>query len=332
MTDFIELNLDLKKTIVNYHKESSLKQKICSVYGIESNAITIDAGAELSLKNLFQQFALKGDYTIIIPEISWSLYKDLINYLNLDFVTFKCIKGEDAFSFDYESLFDLLEKHPKSLVVLNLPSNPLGISLNFNSIKKISEFLRQGQFLLIDECYFGFNNEEIDLLNYINDFKNLVVIRTFSKYYGLAGLRIGYTVVCSELIEKIGLYQNYLGNNIVSELIALKCLENNSIFKNFANNIIEEREKLHDFFNNLTDFKAYKSVANFLLVEILNFDKTEFFTFLKTSGIIVKSMEDSLIKNCVRITIGTANQMEILKEKTLEFIKQHEPKVCEETV
>ncbi|MBF8248252.1 MAG: Histidinol-phosphate transaminase, partial [Bacteroidetes bacterium] len=150
---------------------------------------------------------------------------------------------------------------------------------------------------------------------------HLLVLRTFSKYYALAGVRIGFAVVGKKLERLAKFASRYLGYNRISEQLALAALDSPGYYLQIAENIRVDRQKYVDFFSQFNGFQCYRSEANFLLVRIPGELKSPLQEYLRQNGIAIKFFSDAEFANHMRITIGTVNQNRRLLKLLDEFLR-----------
>ena len=173
-------------------------------------------------------------------------------------------------------------------------------------------------YVLFDEAYYGFYNQTV--LSYLNKFSNLIIARTFSKAYGLAGCRVGYIVTNKNLSKKLYKFRPMYEISSISVLIIKEILKNDRIIKKY----IQETNKGRKFLEkNLTKlgFSYYKTYSNFLLV---NFNKEKLkqkiFNYLQKKNILVREAPNiAACKNHLRFTLGPVKHMKILVNNLKKF-------------
>lgn len=176
--------------------------------------------------------------------------------------------------------------------------------------------------VVLDKAYAQFNNmEDFQLKDLVDKYPNVLILRTFSKYYGLAGLRIGYALL-GQNHKRLSLFSSrYLGFNRLSEIIAITALDSKEYYENMAKKMIADRDMYFTEFNKLQDFKAFKSYGNFILVKIPPEIKAKLKEYLTERGMIVKFMAEDVLSSHIRITIGTQEQNHRLMDLIKAFLK-----------
>jgi histidinol-phosphate aminotransferase len=167
--------------------------------------------------------------------------------------------------------------------------------------------------IVVDEAYFGFADSPDDgMPRRTLQHPNLAVLRTFSKLYGLAGVRIGHAFVGKNYQKLITYSTRYLGYNILSEQLALAALRDKAYYQSLASTTAKERQRYYEFFKTVERCRAYWSDANFVLVEIPNEDSEPLKRHLDKAGICIKFFSGKEFPGFVRITVGTPDQNSLL--------------------
>jgi histidinol-phosphate aminotransferase len=161
--------------------------------------------------------------------------------------------------------------------------------------------------VVVDEAYIDFSDEP-SFINELNNYPNLVILQTFSKAWGLAGLRLGMCFASEDIINTLNKIKYPYNVNIKTQELALISLDHVTQKDNWVKEILDQREKLSAELKLLSLVeKVYPSDANFLLVKVADAPGT--YKYLMKKGIIVRDRSKVILcDNCVRITIGTAEE------------------------
>ena len=181
--------------------------------------------------------------------------------------------------------------------------------------------------VLVDEAYYGFDKDydDVKLLNLLQEFPNLMVLRTFSKLYGLVAMRVAYLLVGDSVLQNLKYQPLYLGFNQLSEHMAIAALKDNKYYDGVVENLDQLRQDLYYFVKDqLSLMRSFKSYANFMLVEFPLNLKDQLQDFLQCQQVFVRFYSVDGLKNKMRITIGKAIHMNRLKEVLLEFNRKYE--------
>jgi histidinol-phosphate aminotransferase len=302
--------------------KSRLSERIANDFGIDEKNVMLGYGSEDILKQAVQCYIHKGD-KLMIPSYSWWYYKKIASEVEGINVEYPIVEGEEEFYYDIEGMIKVYEVHKPKLVLISTPNNPTGNHMDFGQIKYVLGKMKD-TIVVLDKAYAQFNNlGNLQLKELVQEFPNVLILRTFSKYYGLAGVRIGFALV-GENHKKLLLFgARYLGFNRLSEKLAITALDSNEYYEAMVRKMTKDRDMYFTEFNKLTGFKAYRSYANFILVKIPSEIKERLKEYLTEKGMIIKFMDEDSLNNHVRITIGTQEQNLILMNLVKDFVKEN---------
>ncbi len=288
-------------------RKSELSQRLADEIGIPEERVLLSYGSEDMLKQVVHCYLHQGE-RLLLPQQSWWYYKKIAKEVHGDHVEYPLYERGSRFEFDVDEIIKLYNIHTPHLILIASPNNPTGSTMRRDELARLIDYC-SSSFVVLDQAYFGFedssNNHLKDLLNMHS---RLAVLRTFSKYYALAGLRIGYTCVGTELAHLIEFSARYLGYNQLTEKIALAALSDNAYYERITHYMSEDKALYIQELNKLDGFKAFESDANFMLVRFPVEHKKVLQDGLKQRGVIVKFLDDPGVTDCIRITIGTRDQ------------------------
>ena len=241
----------IKNTAMNRYPEKGLPhllEKIGNFLGLNGENIIAGNGSD-ELLNLIIGNA-KGDIVINTPTFEmYSFYAKNFDYNTIN------IPLNDDFSIDTDSI---LSKKNAKLIILCSPNNPTGNIIKRSDIEKV---LSMNIPTILDCAYLDFSGE--DYIDLIDDYDNLIILRTFSKAFSMAGFRVGYGIANESMAKKLRGKQSPFYLNLLSSKMAEIMLDNYSIVQEHVKYIIDERERVY---RNIKDL-SYPSHANFLLLK-----------------------------------------------------------------
>jgi histidinol-phosphate aminotransferase len=234
-------------------------------------------------------------------------------------IEYPIVEGEDSFYYDIEGMLKIYEEEKPKLVLISSPNNPTGNRLEIDELKMVLRKMKD-TVVILDEAYALFyNKDNSHLKELVNEFPNVLIIRTFSKYYGLAGIRIGFVVMGNNHAEFSLFSARYLGYNRLSEQIAIAALDSSAYYNDMRDKMVADTKTFLEEFNKIPGFKAYPSYANFILVKIPVDIKDGLKKYLTERNIVVKFMAEDGLFNHLRITIGTEEQNKLLLNMITSF-------------
>ncbi len=296
--------------------KSSLSERLASDFKVEEKQVLLGYGAEDILKQVVQCYLGPGE-KLMIPSYSWWYYKEIANEVNGQNLEYPLHVGEDSFYYNLPEMLELIEKEKPKLVFVSSPNNPTGNSMSVADFHELMQKLPD-TIVVLDEAYW-YHAESHQTIKLINDFPNLVVIRTFSKYYALAGLRIGYALVGRGLEQLIKLSNRYLGYNSITEEIAIAALDSPEYYSDIAKKMSADIDLYHIEMGKIPGFTVYKSEANFILIKIPKEMMQPLKEFLTKRNLIIKFMNEPQLNSHLRITLGTQEQNRLVIEAIKEF-------------
>ncbi|MBI96256.1 hypothetical protein CL656_03840 [bacterium] len=300
--------------------------KIRESFNVSSeNSIYLDGGAENILIQMFS--TLNEESKVLISNITWNYYYTLIKDHTTNIDTYEIEEDKDTYNFNVKDLQSKIKKENYNMVVITTPLNPTGNSIQQSSLSKTLDLCKDVDLVLLDEAYHGFDDSYNNqfLSDLVEKHDNLISVRTFSKLFGLAGIRIGYAISNINLNTKFSSnfrsYNPYLGYGSYESKTIINCLNHQRFYNEIKEKINSDKQALYDFFNEQKNWNAYKSDANFIFIKIPYQRKEELKNYLKDK-IAIKFIDDKNLRDRIRISIGTQEETQIVIEEFKKFINQ----------
>ena len=289
-----------------------VKEKIAQIKGVSPENILLGVGSDEPIDLLFRAFCRPGINNVVAIDPTYGMYKVCAD---INDVEYRPVVLNEDFDFFPDKLLDACDENTK-LIFLCSPNNPTGKAL---SVTKIVEVLtRFSGIVIVDEAYIDFSSQP-SFLKKLNEYPNLVVLQTFSKAWGSAGIRLGMAFASSEIISIFNKIKYPYNINKLTQEHALILLSHQDQVRLWVKELIDERNELarqlaaFSFIN-----KIYPSDANFLLVKTN--DAQRLYNYLVTKGIIVRNRSNiTLCMGCIRITVGTSEENQILLDALKEY-------------
>jgi histidinol-phosphate aminotransferase len=285
--------------------KSILSERIAEEVNLPEDRVLLGYGAEDLLKQAILCY-LNKDEKLLIPSYSWWYYKELASEAGGKNIEYPLDEGEDSFHYNLEKIIHIYKSEKPKAVLISSPNNPTGNSISLPDLKKFLAELHES-IVIFDQAYAfdGFNDHLETLLK---DNPNLILIRTFSKYYALAGLRIGFALIGKNIQKLTRMTNRYLGFNRISEEVAIAALDSPEYYKSISDKMRQDKEFYYYELGKLKGFKVFKSDANFILVKIPKEICKGLKEFMNGKGLIIKFMNEELLNSHLRITLGTEEQ------------------------
>lgn len=285
----------------------AVKNKLAVVKGITEEHIFLGNGSDECIDLLYRSFCVPSKDNVIICPPTYGMYEvsAQINDIKL-----KKIPLLPNFQLNLIEIEQAIDSNTK-LIWICSPNNPTGNSINRLDIETILNNFKG--IVVIDEAYINFSKQK-SFVQELTEYPNLVVLQTFSKAWGLAGLRLGMAFASTAIVEVLNRVKPPYNINQSTQELALKALEEVGQVNDMIRLLVDMRDALADVFQLMpTVQEVYPSDANFLLVKINEARKV--YEFLLTKGIVLRDRSNvQLCNDCLRITVGSEQDNTILVE------------------
>ena len=294
------------KNISFYPFYGELSQKIADFNGFNVENIKVTNGADEAIQGIVQTYLEQGEILLTVDaSFDMPVIYTQIQAGNVIKVPFK-----EKWIFPIDEFLNEIDNPLVKIVYVATPNNPTGSSISKENIEKIIK-KSQNKVVLIDETYANYSS--VSFKDFVNDYENVFVVKSFSKDFALAGMRLGYVISNEENIKNLKKVISPFSVNAFAMQAGIAALSDVEYFNNVRNEILESKEKLKIFFEEL-GANVYPSEANFLLIDFK--DKAGFVhKKLQEKNITVKIFKKgSLLENHLRVTIPTKKGVEEVKK------------------
>ncbi len=291
--------------------QKELKQKIALVKGVDRELIFLGNGSDEGIDLLIRIFCRPGYDRIMILPPTYGMYEVSAAIADIEVIK---IPLNDDFQPDTSSILSSCDSRCKILFLCS-PNNPTGTLINANTVEVL---LREFPgIVVLDEAYVDFSSS-LSWTNRLSEFNNLVVLQTFSKAWGLAGIRLGIVCASKTIIGYLNKVKPPYNVNILTQKHALKALDDKGSIQERISVICRERMRLENVLSRSALVEeVFASEANFLLVR---FKKSPLvFRALKEDGVVVRDRSSAMnCANCLRITVGLREE----NDRVLQVLNQ----------
>ena len=283
----------------NYEYDS-LREQIARNFSVDIEQILLGSGSSEIIEKLFYAFGGSTSSKIVYPQPSFSMYKIYAKAAEAQPIPFEL---DDKYDLDVDKYIATIKKEEPALAVVCNPNNPTGNVLTVDQIEEIAKSVDCA--FLVDEAYVEFYGKSA--VNLVKKYSNLIVARTFSKAYGLAGARVGYMIANKEITKMIEkTYMPYHMNSL-SLATADIVYQMRDEFVPRIQMMIAERKRMSEQLKTLKGVKVYPSSTNFVLI---HYNKAVALNeYLESLNIGVRSFGNApRLENCLRISMGTREE------------------------
>lgn len=296
----IRENTDAALRLYSDPEGTELKRALSRFYGVGEDQVFVGNGSDEVLAFAFQAFFNQGA-EIVAPDITYSFYPV---YANLFGIKYRTVPLNGDFTVPVEALCG-----GNDGVVIANPNAPTGIELPQSGIRRILESNPE-VVVIVDEAYVDFGGTSV--LPLIDEYPNLLVVQTCSKSRSLAGLRVGFAFGSANLIQAMNCVKNSINSYTLDRLAlagAAAAVEDGDYFAAQCAKVIATRERTVERLQEL-GFRVYPSKSNFIFITHPTAAAKDLFAGLREKGILVRYFDLPRIDNCLRVSIGTDEEMD----------------------
>lgn len=294
-----------------------LKTDLSEYFKLEHDNFILGNGSNELIDIAVRTFCFK-DENVVAPFPSFVAYYLAAEQLG---IKLKISKLSADYKLDLDSMLTLVDEKTKIIFVSN-PNNPTGTFYKAEEILKFINNIRKDILVIIDEAYIEYIAGEsiLDLIS-LKEYTNILVLRTFSKAYGLAGLRIGYGIACNELLSLMDRVREPFNVNSLGLEAGRAALKDKEFIKKVIEVNENEKKYLYNSFKKL-NINYIETGANFILVDLKDKKAVDINEKLLNKGVIVRPMNRFGYENMLRITVGKHNEnlklIKALKETVIK--------------
>jgi len=273
-----------------------LKERLAEVLGIPFSNIVVGAGSDELIDLIMRMTGGPGEKVINCPP-TFGFYKANAQVNNFDVIE---VRRKPDFSLDFPEIEKAVEEGAKLIFLAN-PNNPDGSLI---PLRVLNQILSLPTLVVIDEAYIEFAQGYPSLVPEVLQRDNLIVLRTFSKWGGLAGLRLGYGIFPEALARAIMKIKQPYNVSVSASQAGLGALEDLDLLNERANKMILERERLMERLKSLDYLSPYPTNTNFILIKVIDGDAYQIQQALIERGILIRYFNTPGLDDHIRISIG----------------------------
>lgn len=293
-----------------------IKKALSKIKKVDKNQVFIGNGSDEVIDLVFRIFCEPGVDKALTFSPTYGMYDVSASINNVELIK---VPLNENFEIDRDALNVYINDENLKLIFICSPNNPTGNCFDKSSVDYILNNFKG--IVIIDEAYIDFSLEE-SYTSKVNNYPNLIVCQTFSKAWGLAGVRVGVAYSNATIIDWFKKVKPPYNVSTLNQQAVLERLDNRVEFEIEKSLILNEKKKLIKKFEALDLVKKiYPSQANFILIEVVN--ANEIYQILVAQKIITRN-RNKVVRNCLRITVGSKeendqliNAMEIISKKTI---------------
>ncbi len=286
-----------------------LRKTISEHWNVDADGIIVGTGSDQLIQVMTNVFIGVGD-KVIYPVPSFSMYRDACLIAGGTPVKY-LLNPDESYEYSKETIIETYKKEQPKIIYICNPNNPTGNIMPISDVLEVVKYCRES-IVVVDEAYAEFCDNTV--IPYVKEYENLFVLRTFSKAYGLAGIRCGYSISCKKLANAVNLARPPYNISSLSQYISQLVLSDKEEINKNIEYLIEQREWMIGKLAKIKGVEVYQSYANFILVKVDNC--IDVYNRLCEKGIFVRIFGQApLLAGCLRISIGTNEQNTIFLDE-----------------
>jgi histidinol-phosphate aminotransferase len=288
----------------------ALKAAIAKSVGCKTSEILVGAGSESLLAGLCRTFFLNKENLITADATFIGIYVQA----KIRGIKVKRIPLTKNYGFDLNAIINAIDEQTKMIYIAN-PNNPTGTYINADEFDKLMKAVSKDVIVVMDEAYFEFASELNDYPDVLSQsYENVIVLRTFSKGYGLAGFRVGYAIGPENLIQYLFKTRLAFEPGSLGQAAALASFGDADFLKKSKELVQKGKKRMYDLLDELGITYA-ESAANFVMMDVLDEQKAIHLTQkMLEDGVILRRLNAFGLPSCIRVTMGTTAEMNHFEE------------------
>lgn len=301
-------------------REDELAVEISKREEISTDHILIHSGSSNVIKTVMSLVLNKGD-TVLISAPSWNYYKSIVELKMAKTEYYDVVPGKDSYEFDVSGLMSKARAVSPRIIIITTPHNPTGAVISASELETIIKE-NPSSLVIVDEAYLGFSEQKFDVRHLLAAYSNVVFSRTFSKLYGLAGIRVGYGLCAPMAKQVFRLDVNPFRVNNISRKMAVAALRDEKYYKGLLKDITESRNFFINEMNSIPGVKAFDSAANFVFIHFSeSTDVQALKDYLAQNGYLVRLWTEGS-RLAMRVTLDRKETMEKVVALMKEFLEK----------
>lgn len=278
-----------------------LKQKISEKHGYKKEQLILGNGSDGILYTMFKAFFEPGEHLLT----SEATFVSLHAMAKMNNVDIKSVPMKKGYAFDLDAIYEAIDAKTKVIYLCN-PNNPTGAMIPHDDLINFISKVSADKLIIVDEAYFEFSR---DLSNDYPDstslgFDNVLTLRTFSKAYGLAGIRLGYGIGHPDIISTLHKVKLTFNPNVLAQAAGTAALDDDDFLNLTLSNNKQELNRFYSFFDQLK-IDYVKSYANFVMLDLQDATTVEeTYEALRDKGVLTRRLGSFGLPHCLRVSIG----------------------------
>lgn len=294
-------------SLYSLEDDDLLVNSIAEYLSVDKGQVLVHNGSSEMIRMILEMTLDRGE-AILLPTPGWCYYSGVAKVNQYNVVEYNVVEREDSYIYDVDELCRKIEECNPKVVVIASPNMPTGNSIMQSDIERLVTNY-PNQLFVIDQAYWGYAEDGINVQDMISNNTNVIFVRTFSKFFGLANERIGFSLCHKSLHDIFCLDQPLFRLSYTARMIAKAALEDTEYYDWVRETVAEEKKYFIEEMNKIENVTAYESNANFVYVKIDGRNVAEIQKKLEEEGYLIRMFDYSGVSR-LRVTIYNHKVME----------------------
>lgn len=297
-------------------------EAVGNAFDVDPKKIVVNSGAASVIQQIFKTF-IQTDDVIFLPKPGWGYYSGVAQLLNGKVHYYELKETEEGYSFDVDSMTEEMLNNSPKMIVITSPNMPTGNEIEKKDIEYIANKFKNS-IILLDEAYYGFtDNYQLCGEKLIEKYPNIIVLRTLSKIYGLASVRLGFALCNETLADFLKKSSPLFGIPFISQIMGKAALEDKEYYKELSLKISKVRDEFINEINSIEGLNAYPSKSNFVLINTGGICPTKVEEYLRENNYLVRNCTGYGLFNHIRISIGREQHMKDIVNLIRDYVNNN---------
>lgn len=295
-----------------------LRSAIADRNEVKSDNVIIASGSESIISILCKTFFQNKENAITAD----ATFVGFFVQIGVRGIHLKKIPVTKEYAYDLKAMLSAIDENTKMVYIAN-PNNPTGTYINKDQFEEFMEQVPEDVLVIMDEAYYEYAKDIDDYPHALDyDYDNVIVLRTFSKAYGLAGFRVGYAIAHEDLIKNMMKTKLTFEPTTLGQAAALAAYNDQTFLKESVKLVEDSKDRLYQFFDT-HEVDYIKSISNSVMMVLPNEEAAISFTQkMLEKGVILRRINAFGLPNCVRITVGLPEEMDHFEQSFIEVTQK----------
>lgn len=301
--------------------KSRVSERLAATLGMPEKNIILGYGAECLLKMAIHRYLPTGQ-KLMVPDASWWYYGSVAREVGAETCTYPVIPHGNRYFYSEDAMVAAYQEHRPRVVLIASPNNPTGNSMPEELLRRVLS--RFGDAIVVlDEAYWGYDlSGESHATAIVQEFDNVIILRSFSKYYALAGVRMGYAI-CSDRFQDFADYTTlFLGYQQLAENLVLAAMDSDEYYADIARKMEEDKDLFYRTLAPYDSMTCFRSDASFLLIRFAPELVDPLKKRLGLRGLKPKFFTEPMFLHHMRLSLGTQEQNRAVLEEIVAVAEE----------